>query len=210
MRDLIKTKLKKLGGCLILGYISQRLAQRILPFKNAGRMENEIWKDIPGYEGLYQVSNLGRVKSLDRVVPHDRYGEFKLKGRVLKPSPTTNGYLKLDLCKYGTIKTTTVHKLVALTFLNHEPCGMKEVVDHIDNDKTNNRLDNLQLITSRENVSKDKTGCTSKYIGVHWHKRMKKWQASIRVNDKAKYLGYFTDEYEAHLAYQRALNEISK
>lgn len=210
MQHVIKTKFKKIEGWVYPDHIGHVLQRPALLFKNATRMEKEIWKDIPGYEGLYQVSSLGRVKSLDRVVPHGRFGEFKLKGRVLKPSATTKGYLSLDLCKYGMIKTITVHKLAAMAFLNHEPCGMKEVVDHIDNNPLNNRVDNLQLITSRENVSKDKTGGTSQYVGVSWDKNAKKWKASIRINGKLKHLGLFTDEYEAHLAYQKKLNEISK
>jgi len=174
-------------------------------------MEKEIWKDIPGYEGLYQVSDLGRVRSLDRVVPNGRHGGTrKLKGKVLKAWPNSFSYLHVNLCKDGKCKPTKVHKLVAMAFLNHEPCGHKEVVDHIDNDKSNNRLDNLQLITSRENVSKDKPICTSKYTGVYWFKRTKKWHAQILINSKRKHLGYFTDEYEAHLAYQNELNKISK
>ena len=210
MQHEIKTKLKKLEGWVYPDHIGHVLQRPALLFKNATRMEKEIWKDIPGYEGLYQVSSLGRVRSLDRVVPHGRFGEFKLKGRVLKPSPDLNGYLKLNLYKDGMTKTIEVHKLIAIAFLNHEPCGNKIVVDHIDNNKTNNRLDNLQLITHRENLSKDKSGYTSQYVGVSWSKQKNKWMATIQVSGKNKHLGSFDSEYEAHLAYQKALNEISK
>ena len=170
-------------------------------------MEKEIWKDIPGYEGYYQVSSLGRVKSLERVVGHTRHGEYTLKGKIRKLSLNTQGYLIVRLSNGGIVKTIKVHKLVAMAFLNHEPCGYKEVVDHIDNNTQNNRLDNLQLITNRENTSKDRSGYSSSYIGVSWYKPYKKWRASIHVDNKKKHLGYFTDEYDAHLAYQ---NELKK
>jgi ribosomal protein L15E len=72
-----------------------------------------------------------------------------------------------------------------MAFLNHTPCGYKIVVDHIDNNiKTDNRLENLQLITQRENVSKDIKNTSSKYIGVCWHKKAKKWRSSIQINGK--------------------------
>jgi len=169
----------------------------------------EIWKDIPGYEGYYQVSNLGRVRSLDRVV-NGRWGNTRFKGRVLKPFTSKNDYPQVDLWRDGRGGSMKVHKLVAMAFLNHKPCGYKEVVDHIDNDKTNNSLDNLQLITNRENTSKDKTGGTSKYVGVYWNKGAQKWQARIWIDGKRKSLGYFDDEYEAHLAYQNELSKIEK
>jgi hypothetical protein len=94
-----------------------------------------------------------------------------------------------------------------MAFLNHTPNGSSSlVVDHINNIKTDNRLSNLQLVTIRYNLSKDKTG-TSKYTGVSWHSRDKNWQASIRINGKKAYLGSFQDESEAALAYQNALEK---
>jgi hypothetical protein len=99
-----------------------------------------------------------------------------------------------------------VHTLVAMVFLNHKPDGTNKIcVDHINNIKTDNRLVNLQLITNRENTSKDKKDGTSKYVGVCWQKSKNKWMAQINIDDKKKYLGYFTDEHEAHLVYQKAL-----
>ena len=93
-----------------------------------------------------------------------------------------------------------------MAFLNHKPCGHKMVVDHIDNNKLNDKLYNLQVITNRENVSKDKKGGNSKYIGVH--KEKNKFRAAIRRDGKIKYLGLFTDEKEAAKAYQNELNKI--
>jgi hypothetical protein len=93
-----------------------------------------------------------------------------------------------------------------MAFLNHKPDGTnKIVVDHINNIKTDNRLVNLQLISQRENTSKDKKNGTSQYTGVCWKKSKNKFEAQININNKYKYLGLFTDEYEAHLAYEKAL-----
>jgi hypothetical protein len=170
-------------------------------------MKNEIWRDIPGYENLYKVSSFGRVCSLDRVCNKGR----KIKGAVLKPSLSSN-YYKVMFSKVGIKKTFRVHILVAMGFLGHVigngTAGL--VVDHIDNNPINNRLDNLQIITNRENLSKDKKGGSSKYVGVSWAKANSKWKSAIRYKDKRIYLGYYTTEEEAHEAYQTALRRIDQ
>lgn len=171
-------------------------------------MNGELWKDIPGYEGIYQVSDLGNVRSLDRVVHgKGRYLCFK-KGRILKPG-LRDGYQCYCLCINGTQRTYYTHQLVAIVFLNHKPDGQNLVVDHINNIKTDNRLENLQVITQRYNSSKDSRG-TSKYTGVYWQIKAKKWMAYITINGKRIHLGLFTDEEEAGLAYQKALDSINK
>jgi hypothetical protein len=173
-------------------------------------MENqkEIWKDIPNYEGYYQVSNLGSVKSLKRVICRSNGVIQTFKERILKAAIGSREYLLVGLSKDGKTKTFQVHKLVAMAFLGHKPCGMKMVVDHIDNNQLNNRVDNLQLTTQRHNTSKDKSGGTSKYIGVYWCRLNKKWGATIRLNGKVNYLGYFNDEIKASEAYQNALKKF--
>ena len=82
------------------------------------------------------------------------------------------------------------------------------IVDHIDNNKTNNTLSNLQVITNRENCSKDKKDGTSMFTGVSWHKNVKKWCATIHMNGKSNHLGYFVDEIEAAKEYQLALKSL--
>jgi len=168
----------------------------------------EIWKDVKGYEGHYQVSNLGRVKSLNRFAKAKSNGTRFIKERILSPAKDGGGYYKVSLHKNTNRKTLKIHKLVAMAFLGHKPCGYNEVVDHIDNNKLNNRLDNLQLTTQRHNLSKDKKGGTSKYTGVYWYKARKKWRSSIRYNGKKESLGYFNDEIEASKAYQDRLKSI--
>lgn len=109
---------------------------------------NEIWKEIEGYEGLYEVSNMGRVRSLDRSVIH-RGKQMVLKGRVLKPGTNKEGYHFVILCKEGKKKLTRVHRLVAEAFiqnLDNKPC-----IDHINTERTDNRVENLKWCTYSEN-----------------------------------------------------------
>ena len=96
----------------------------------------EIWKDIAGYEGLYQVSNLGRVKSLKK----GRWGTGK--ERILKPAKDGNGYLFVKLCKDGNSKMYHIHRLVADAFIPN-PDNLP-TVDHINRDRTDNRVENLR------------------------------------------------------------------
>ena len=167
----------------------------------------EIFKDIPNYEGVYQVSNLGRVKSLNRVILRRDGKNYTAKEKILKSGVGGNGYLIVNLSCEGKFKTKSVHQLVAIVFLNHTPCGHKIVVDHINCDEQDNRLENLQLISQRENTSKDKKG-SSKYTGVNWHKASNKWRSLISINGKLKHLGCFKCELEASAAYQSKLKEI--
>jgi len=168
----------------------------------------EVFKDITGYEGLYQVSNLGRVKSLDKTIPH-LSGFRTVKGRILKPGTDGHGYYNVTLRKNKKQKTPKVHKLVAIAFHSHKPNGNKLVVDHINEIKTDNRAENLRIVTHRFNCSRKKVG-TSKYIGVCFYNKYKKWRAQIKINGKQKHLGYFICELEAHQVYQNALKTINK
>lgn len=167
----------------------------------------EEFRDIPGWEGVYQVSNLGNVKSLARTVIMSNGRTQPYKERILKPGNIKN-YLTVQLHNAGKRKNYKVHQLVAMTFLNHIPNGyIGLVVDHIDNDSLNNNLENLQLISTRENCSKDRAGGTSRYVGVCWSKQSKKWTANIVINGKKKHLGFFKCELEASEAYQKALKD---
>ena len=96
----------------------------------------EIWKDIPNYEGLYQISDTGRIKSLKRNI-------------ILKPS-TNKNYFKIILCKNGSKKTYFIHRLVAIAFISN-PKNLLEV-NHIDGNKLNNNVNNLEWCTRKENV----------------------------------------------------------
>lgn len=164
-------------------------------------MQEEFWKDVIGYEGLYQVSNLGRVKSLGN--------DKTRKEKILKSSSDGKGYLKFCLNSNQKRKTIRIHQLVAITFLNHAPCGHELVIDHINDNRSDNRVDNLQIVTQRFNVRKTQGCDSSNYKGVSWNKQAEKWSASITIKNKKKHLGYFSNEYDAHLAYQNALNQIN-
>ena len=157
----------------------------------------EEFRNIKGYEGIYQVSNLGRVKSLN-------YNHTK-KERILKAGDDGKGYYYVGLSKDGVLKMRKIHQLVAEYFLGHTPCGYKLVVNHIDFDKTNNNVDNLEIVTQRENANQKHIKSSSKFVGVSWYKATNKWSASIRINGKKKHLGYFTEELEASNAYQNEL-----
>ena len=111
----------------------------------------EIWKDIPEYKGLYQVSNLGRVKSLPRIVNNGRsYGRFVLtKEKVMKQRHDKDGYLRITMTKNGKQKVISVHRLVALAFIpNNEN---KKQINHINGIKDDNRIENLEWCTNSEN-----------------------------------------------------------
>jgi len=153
----------------------------------------EIWKTIDGYED-YQVSSLGNVKSLKQS-----------KERILKLTIDDKGYKRVGFCFKGTRKIFKVHKLVAMSFHGHIPNGYNIVVDHINNNKLDNRAINIQLISMRENASKDRVGGSSSFVGVSWCKKHRKWQSFIRFNERKIRLGHFDKEIDAADAYKKAL-----
>lgn len=162
-------------------------------------MQKEIFKDVPGYEGIYQVSNMGNVKSL-------KFG----KEKMLKPTKDTTGRLQVDFHLNKVRKNFKVHQLVAIVFLGHVPCGYKLVVDHINDNHLDNRVENLQIVTQRENACKTQGRYSSQYKGVNWRADCNKWAAKIKINNKSIHLGHFKNEYDAHLAYQNKLKEINE
>ena len=158
----------------------------------------ETWKTINGYEGKYEISSEGRVKSL-------AWG----KKKILKPG-MSNLYLFVGLYKNGKLTSTRIHTLVWDHFGDELRNGTKLTIDHVDENKLNNNIRNLQLLPIRENVSKGykKIETTSKYTGVCWQPKRNKWIATIFIKGKIKNLGRFIDEYDAHLAYQKALKTV--
>lgn len=169
-------------------------------------LDGEIWKTIPTYEGLYEVSNLGRIKSLKR----DWYNPGKKcwgvkKERILKQRLNT-GYMRCPLQKNTKDKNAkAVHRLVMWAFVGYSPL----TVDHIDGDKTNNKLENLRYLSHRENVSsaalkKSKSGC----VGVAWCKRRNKWRARVRHNMVEYSLGEHINVEDAILAVKNKHKEL--
>ena len=166
-------------------------------FDNVGKTEE--WRDVLGYEGHYQVSDLGRIKTLKCW-----HGEGH---KILKQGEDSKRYRYFTLTLNGREKTGKTHKLVGIAFLNHTPCGYELVINHKNFIKTDNRKLNLEIVTHRENTNKKHIKSTSKYVGVCWNKNANKWQSEIRINGKAKYLGLFNSEVEASEAYLKALNK---
>ena len=153
----------------------------------------EEFRTIKNFEN-YQVSNLGNVKSL-------RFN----KERILKKCLDTDGYYRVGLYSNNKLYNKQVHQLVTISFLNHIPCGCKLVVNHINFIRTDNRLENLEIITQRENVNQKHLPSTSKYTGVSWNKNSKKWHSQIIIDKKRVHLGFFINEIDASNAYQKAL-----
>ena len=108
---------------------------------------SEIWKDIQGYEELYQVSNLGRVKSLDK---YDKHNRFK-RGKIKAICDNGNGYCVVNLKVDGKQKSRTVHRLVATAFIPN-PKNLPEI-NHIDGNKKNNNVSNLEWCDRRHNAT---------------------------------------------------------
>jgi hypothetical protein len=180
---------------------SRKLKLIIMVFFTEKELENEIWKDVPGYEGLYQVSDLGQVKSLN-------YNKIK-KEKILKQS-TSGIYSHIILHKKSKKKTQKVHQLVAIAFLNHVPCGLKMQVNHKDKNTKNNKLWNLEILNIEEHTKHTHPNKSSQYTGVTFIKKTSKWMAQPIIYGKRKNLGLFSTEIEAVEAILKAKELVEK
>jgi len=166
----------------------------------------EIWKHIKGFEGIYEISNFGRVKSL-RVK-----GSYKLTSsvsKIINPVNITGGYLGVRLHNNGVVKKYRIHVLVANHFLENH--FNYKYVNHLNENPADNHFKNLEFVNHRENVtySKNKKNYTSNLVGVSFNKLniKNKWRSQIGINGKCKHIGCFSSEQEAHNAYLKALNQ---
>jgi hypothetical protein len=171
--------------------------------------DEELWAPVSGYEGMYSVSSHGRVRSEARTVIDSLGRPQRFAERILSPYPDTSGYHLVSLLNRCKRSRGAVHRLVARAFLADRPPGAQ--VDHIDGDRTNNRLINLRWVTPAENSQRQLPHAThrgkpvsSKFKGVSWHKKTSKWTAQIRVANKQTYLGEFASEDAAAAAYNAA------
>lgn len=142
----------------------------------------EIWKDIKGYEGLYQISNLGNVKSLSKQIIRSNGKKQTFKEKKLKPGLSKNGYLSVSLFKNGKGKTYMIHRLVAETFI--ENINNYKCINHKDENKQNNIVNNLEWCTYEyNNQYNDKM--KHRRINVLQYtkdnKLIKKWDGLINV-----------------------------
>ena len=151
-------------------------------------MEN--WKVIQGFDYPYEVSDMGRVKS--------KFG---------KPIGATgaDGYAHVMLRKDKKYKNIRIHRLVWEYFGDKKD---SQVIDHINNIKDDNRIENLQLVSFRENVHKNQTSPKSGVIGVQWASHKQRWAAQININNKRIRLGYRKTIEEAKQLYEQALNSM--
>ncbi|MFA5715088.1 MAG: NUMOD4 domain-containing protein [Candidatus Paceibacterota bacterium] len=173
---------------------------------------SEEWKPIKNFKGLYEISNYGNVKALAKEWICGNPSMTRKKAEHLFANVyDTNGYKQVKLRKNGLSKNFPIHCLVWDHFGDKPRNGQRLQIDHKDNNKENNSIWNLQLLTNRKNTSKyqiTKKNKTSKYVGVSWHKTNNKWVSKIYVNGYRLFLGYFSNEEEAHLAYQNKLLQI--
>ena len=109
----------------------------------------ELWKPVVGYEGVYEVSSKGRVRSVDRVLIDRNGREKNFRGQIIATHLNKYGYPICTLWRCGKGKTSTIHRLVAISFLENE--NDKPQVNHIDGNKENNSIDNLEWVTNSEN-----------------------------------------------------------
>jgi hypothetical protein len=167
----------------------------------------EQWKDIPDYEGLYQASDLGRIKAMPKDKNHSSgKNTFLSKEKILKQIKN-NKYFNVGLYLKSDMTLYTVHHLIASTFLNHIPNAKFINIDHINNIQNDNSLVNLQLITPRENSTKDSYNKTG-YTGVN--ERDGKFQSLIQFNGRVANLGYFDSPELASEKYQEAVCLINQ
>lgn len=170
----------------------------------------EVWKDIPGFEGAYQASTLGRVRSVDRIHEIFKNGTLQLrndKGRVLSQSKSSNGFYRQVTLSVGSKpQKWLVHRLIAITFIE-QPDPAKTEVNHKDCNGSNNSVSNLEWITPEDNKihafkngrndfrRKARATSSSGYAGVAKYRN--KWQASITYKGERTYLGVFATIDEA-------------
>ena len=152
-------------------------------------------KYIEGYGKDYKICKNGDV------ISYKKYEE----GKILKPGINGKGYLQVGLCKNNKQKNFNIHRLIAIYFIDNP--NNYDCVDHINQNKTDNRRENLRWITKSGNMRNKKN--TGMYLkGVSFNKEKNKFQAQICIDYKHKNLGFFNTELEAHNVYMKAYNEV--
>ena len=177
-------------------------------------MNNLYWKPFyyNGIETNVEVTRCGRVRKLKKDWYGNGKGAYQIKiGEIdfNKLKLHKNGYKHILVQIKGFKKKSFfVHQLIATVFLEHKLQGHKLVVDHLDSNKLNNHVDNLKIVTHRQNLSKERTKKSNLPVGVHFAKDRKKYVSQIRINGKRKNLGEFKTIEEASNAYNNKLKTL--
>jgi len=166
----------------------------------------EIWKAVVGFDGAYEVSDLGRVRSIDRVIVTSAGVSRAIKGAIKGGRVTPYGYHRVNLCVKDKRTNKFVHRLVMEAFL-----GESELMtDHIDGIKTNNNVDNLEYVTPRENARRYHASKGGLPTGVSVGKITGEYCAKILINRKAVHLGNHKTIEGARNAYLEKLESIGE
>lgn len=177
-------------------------------------MENLEWYPFfyNGSETNIEATKCGRLRKVEK----NWYGKGKGKNRVVygeidlsQKKISNSGYKQINVRVNNNLsRPFTVHQIFASIFLNYTFGNRKIVIDHIDSDKLNNSLDNLRIVTIRENCSKEKTIKSGMPAGINFYKATQKYVAKIHYNGKKHHIGYFNSIKEAEVAYKNKLNSL--
>lgn len=165
----------------------------------------DVWIPVFGFVGRYEISTNGKIKRLKRVVPHARSKFISIPEIILSPKLHKSGYLYVNLTKDGVSFTKQVHRVLMESIRNESIDGFE--VNHIDCNKENNSVDNLEIVNRRENLShRYKNATSSVFTGVHFHKRSGLFVARIFLNGKKLHIGCSKSELEAGCLYDAAIS----
>lgn len=163
----------------------------------------EQFKSIKNYEGLYEISNRGNVKSLAKSWVIGGGHIRKKPETILRPGVDTRGYFHVRLCKDGKTRSYAIHPLVWDHFGDKARDGRKLQIDHIDGNKLNNYRNNLQLLTQRQNTNKGYSDKKRSGLPTNVFRNGNRFQAKIHINGKCLYIGTFQNVDEASVASQK-------
>ena len=192
----------------MIDYYQNLSLENLFYIDENGIVQEEEWKDVPMFEKIYQGSDLGRIKALSRNCENSLGIRKIFNEKIIKQSVSTDGYLRVVFRKNKSPFYFKTHKIIAMCFLNHFPCKYLEVIDHLNNNKLDNRRINLATVTPRFNTSKNKLK-NNPYTGISYNKTKKYWRASIQINGKNIALGCNKIPEIASNLYNIALENIN-